>query len=87
VKELYDKNFKSLKKGIKEAIRRWKDHPGSYKVGLTVKMITLQKVIYGFNTIPIKIPTQIFKDLLEKYPTLYGKIKKPRISKIILYRK
>ena len=29
VKDLYDKNFKSLKKEIKEDIRRWKDLPCS----------------------------------------------------------
>ena len=27
VKYLFDKNFKSLKKEIKEDLRRWKDHP------------------------------------------------------------
>jgi hypothetical protein len=27
VKDLYDKNFKSLKKEIKEDLRRWKDLP------------------------------------------------------------
>ena len=29
VKDLYDKNFKSLKKEIEEDIRRWKDLPWS----------------------------------------------------------
>ena len=29
VKNLYDKNFKSLKKEIKEDLRRWKDLPCS----------------------------------------------------------
>jgi hypothetical protein len=30
VKDLYDKNFKSLKKEIKEDLRRWKDLPYSW---------------------------------------------------------
>ena len=30
VKNLYDKNFKSLKKEIKEDLRRWKDLPCSW---------------------------------------------------------
>ena len=30
VKELYDKNFKSLKKELKEDLRRWKDFPCSW---------------------------------------------------------
>ena len=29
VKDMYDKNFKSLKKEIEENIRRWKNLPGS----------------------------------------------------------
>jgi hypothetical protein len=40
-----------------------------------VKMIILTKIIYRFNTIPIKIPTQFSTDLQEQYSTLYGKIK------------
>jgi hypothetical protein len=30
VKDLYDKNYKSLKKGIEEDLRRWKDLPCSW---------------------------------------------------------
>jgi hypothetical protein len=30
VKDLYDKNFKSLEKEIKDDLRRWKDHPCSW---------------------------------------------------------
>jgi len=30
VKEIYDKNFKSLKKGIDEDLRRWKGLPCSW---------------------------------------------------------
>jgi hypothetical protein len=30
VKDLYDKNFKSLKKEIKEDLKRWKDLPCSW---------------------------------------------------------
>ena len=60
MKDLYDKNFKSLKKEIKEDLRRWKDLPCSWigRVNI-VKMVILQKVIYKFNA----IPTQFFKDI------------------------
>jgi hypothetical protein len=34
VKDLYDKNFKSLKKEIEENLRRWKDLPCSWMAGL-----------------------------------------------------
>ena len=58
VKDLYDKNFKSLKKKIKEDLKRWKDLPCSWtgRVNI-VKMAILPKTIYRFSAILIKIPT------------------------------
>jgi hypothetical protein len=47
VKDLYDKNLKSLKKEIKEDLRSWKDLPCSWigRVNI-VKMAILPKTIY-----------------------------------------
>jgi hypothetical protein len=63
VKDLYDKNFKSLNKEIKD-LRRWKDLPCLWIGRINIlKMAFLPKAICLFNATPIKISTQFFIDL------------------------
>jgi hypothetical protein len=47
----------------------------------------LQKVIYRFNAIPIKIPTQFFRQLERAICTFIWNNKKSRIAKTVLTNK
>ena len=64
VKDLFNRNFKSLKKEIEEDTRKWKGLPCSWigKINI-VKLAILPKAIYRLSVITIKIPTQLFSDL------------------------
>jgi hypothetical protein len=61
VKDLYYKNFKSLKKEIEKYLRSCNDPPCSWisRVDI-VKMTLLTKTICRFNATPMKIPTRFF---------------------------
>jgi hypothetical protein len=84
VKDLYDNNFKSLKKEIEDP-RKLRDLPCSWIVRINIeKVANLPKAIFRFNVIPTKISTQFFKDMERDILKCIWKGKKPRILKTIL---
>jgi hypothetical protein len=86
VKDMYDKNFKSLKKEIQEDLRGWKDLPRSWTGRINIVAIR-PKAIYRFNAIPIKIPNQNFIKLERDISKFTRNKKTPRIMKTIFNNK
>uniref|UniRef100_A0AAY5JXW3 Reverse transcriptase domain-containing protein n=1 Tax=Esox lucius TaxID=8010 RepID=A0AAY5JXW3_ESOLU len=86
-KDLFQNNFKSALGQIKENLNRWSTLPLSLAGRInSVKMVTLPKILYLFQTVPIFIPKSFFKELDRHISTFIWNKTMPGVRKTVLQR-
>ena len=83
VKDLFKETYKPLLNKIREDTNRWRNLPW-YSLGRfgIMKMAILAKVIYRFNTIPIKPPRAFFAEQEKNHLKLHMEPKESPHSQV-----
>ena len=88
VNDLYSETYRTFVKEIEENTKKWENIPCSWigRINI-VKMSTLPRAIYTFNTILIRIPMPFFKELEQTILKFVWNQKRPQIAKGMLKKK